>query len=178
MLAFLFGNNIFNVIVKLVSWTSKIRKGFGGRGGIMIVHFSQPKNGLPCKWWWSFETCCRQHLEFNVTHTLKMVIWVIGVLRRTVVGDWRFDNLSRSHLQSNNSPSQDSNQPDNLFQSLYVSSGCKLFSYYTHYSLSTGEPVMVPQNKHPTSLILRLLTTIFIISFSVFGVLLSTRPLL
>ena len=25
---------------------------------------------------------------------LKKIIWVIGVLRRTVVGDWRFDNLS------------------------------------------------------------------------------------
>ena len=31
---------------------------------------------------------------------LKMIIWVIGVLRRTVVGDWRFDNLRGSHLDS------------------------------------------------------------------------------
>ena len=53
----------------------------------MIVHFSQPKNGLLLKWRWSFETCCRQNLEFNVTHTLKMVIWVAGILRRTVVDD-------------------------------------------------------------------------------------------
>jgi len=31
---------------------------------------------------------------------LKKIICVIGVLRRTVVSDWRFDNLCRSHLQS------------------------------------------------------------------------------
>ena len=31
---------------------------------------------------------------------LKKIIWVIGVLRRTVVIDWRFDNLCGSHLQS------------------------------------------------------------------------------
>ena len=31
---------------------------------------------------------------------LKKIIWVIGVLRRTVVSDWRFDNLCGSHLQS------------------------------------------------------------------------------
>ena len=31
---------------------------------------------------------------------LKKIIWVIGVLRRTVVSDWRFDNLRGSHLQS------------------------------------------------------------------------------
>ena len=31
---------------------------------------------------------------------LKKIIWVIGALRRTVVIDWRFDNLCRSHLQS------------------------------------------------------------------------------
>ena len=29
-----------------------------------------------------------------------MITWVTGVLRMAVVGDWRFDNLSRSHLQS------------------------------------------------------------------------------
>ena len=29
-----------------------------------------------------------------------LIIWVIGVLRRTVVGDWLFDNLCGSHLQS------------------------------------------------------------------------------
>ena len=31
---------------------------------------------------------------------VEKVIWVIGVLRRTVVIDWRFDNLCGSHLQS------------------------------------------------------------------------------
>ena len=31
---------------------------------------------------------------------MKMIIWVTGVLRRTVVGDLSFDNLYRCHLQS------------------------------------------------------------------------------
>ena len=31
---------------------------------------------------------------------LKMITWVTGVLRMAVAGDWRFDNLCRSHLQS------------------------------------------------------------------------------
>ena len=31
---------------------------------------------------------------------LKRIIWVIGVLRRTVVIDWRFDSLCGSHLKS------------------------------------------------------------------------------
>ena len=31
---------------------------------------------------------------------LKMIIWVTAVLRRTVVCNWRFDNLCRSHLQT------------------------------------------------------------------------------
>ena len=31
---------------------------------------------------------------------LKKIIWLIGVLRRAVVSDWRFDNLCGSHLQS------------------------------------------------------------------------------
>jgi len=30
---------------------------------------------------------------------LQKIIWVIGVLRRTVVGDWHFDNPYGSHLQ-------------------------------------------------------------------------------
>ena len=30
---------------------------------------------------------------------LKKIIWVTGVLRRTVVYDWRFDNLCGSHLR-------------------------------------------------------------------------------
>ena len=35
---------------------------------------------------------------------LKMIVWVMGVLRRTVVGDWCFNNLCGSHLQSHLSP--------------------------------------------------------------------------
>jgi len=31
---------------------------------------------------------------------LKKIIWVIGVLRRTVAGNWRFEKLCRRHLQS------------------------------------------------------------------------------
>ena len=76
---------------------------------------------------------------------LKKIIWVIGVLRRTVVSDWRFDNLCGSHLQSqvtrkmasaqvvetsvtNNSPSQDSYHPDDLLQSRYATPGFRPFS--------------------------------------------------
>ena len=40
-----------------------------------------------------------KELYLSVTW-LKKIIWVIGVLRRTVVSDWRFDNLCGSHLQS------------------------------------------------------------------------------
>ena len=79
---------------------------------------------------------------------LKMIIWVIGVLGRTVVGDWRFDNLCGSHLQSqedgltlvvetsvaNKSPchDQDSSHPYNHFQSRYrtVSSETKPFTLH------------------------------------------------
>ena len=32
--------------------------------------------------------------------SLKKIIWVIGVLRRTAVWDWRFINMCGSHLQS------------------------------------------------------------------------------
>ena len=31
---------------------------------------------------------------------LKKTVWVIGILRRTVVSDWRFDNLCGGYLQS------------------------------------------------------------------------------
>ena len=40
-----------------------------------------------------------QNIVINIPR-LKKIIWVIGVLRRTVVIDWRFDNLCGSHLQS------------------------------------------------------------------------------
>ena len=38
--------------------------------------------------------------NINIIPWFKMIIWVIGVLRRTVVCDWRFDNLCGCHLQS------------------------------------------------------------------------------
>ena len=57
------------------------------------------------------------------------------------LGDWSPENLCGSHLQSlkmasaqvlersvaNNSPSQDSNHPDDLFQSRYVTPGSNHF---------------------------------------------------
>ena len=58
-----------------------------------------------------FEKHCVQQWECkNVCHYCKwfeprsisslysVIIWVRVVLKRTVVGDWRFDNLSKSHL--------------------------------------------------------------------------------
>ena len=53
-------------------------------------------------WIWKFEF---EIWIWNVTNEmivpwLKKIIWVIGVLRRTVVSDWRFYNLCGSHLQS------------------------------------------------------------------------------
>ena len=39
-------------------------------------------------------------LFYNLLPWLKKIIWVTGVLRRTVFSDWRFDNLCGSHLQS------------------------------------------------------------------------------
>jgi len=39
--------------------------------------------------------CCRIIIKLDY-----LIIWVIGVLRRTVVGHWLFDNLCGSHLQS------------------------------------------------------------------------------
>ena len=50
----------------------------------------------------------------RVDTLIEKIIWMIGVLRRTVV---------------NNSLSQDSNHPDDLFQSRYVTPGFKPFSY-------------------------------------------------
>ena len=38
--------------------------------------------------------------RFLTVPWLKKIIWAIGVLGRTVVRNWRFDNLCRSHLQS------------------------------------------------------------------------------
>ena len=48
----------------------------------------------------AYKTCMWPVSEFhNNKCWLKMTIWVTGVLRRTVVGDWRFDKLCESHLQ-------------------------------------------------------------------------------
>ena len=38
--------------------------------------------------------------HFMIIPWLKKIIWVIGVLRRTLVSDRHFDNLCGSHLQS------------------------------------------------------------------------------
>ena len=98
------------------------------------------------------------HLMVIVTNLpLEKIVLVIGVLRRTVVSDCCFDNLCGSHLQSqvlslyvltlkmasvqvvetsvpNNSPSRDSNLPDDLFKSRYVTLGFKLFFLLTFLS--------------------------------------------
>ena len=73
-----------------------------------------------------------------------MIIWVTGVRRKTIVGDWRFDNLCGSYLQTSSwvwrwlphrlskrlsptTPSQDSSHPDDHFQSRCVTPGFKPF---------------------------------------------------
>ena len=74
---------------------------------------------------------------------------MIAVLRRTVVCERRFDNICGSHPQTqdltlkiasaqvvetslaNNSPSQDSNHPDDRFQPRYVAPGFKLFAIHS-----------------------------------------------
>ena len=81
---------------------------------------------------------------------LKRIIWVIGVLRSTVICDWCFDNVPVQKPSSessdrvsllkiqkpwpvtNNSPSPDSSHPD-LFQPRYVTPGFKPFSYNDCY---------------------------------------------
>ena len=45
---------------------------------------------IDCKW---FESR-------SISSSYCVIVWVRVVLKRTVVGDWRFDNLSGSHLQS------------------------------------------------------------------------------
>ena len=56
---------------------------------------------------WSFSGCDERGeiflwlmstVDLNVIPWLKKIIWVIGDLGRTVVCDWRFDNLCGSHL--------------------------------------------------------------------------------
>ena len=36
----------------------------------------------------------------SISSSYCVIVWARVVLKRTVVGDWRFDNLSGSHLQS------------------------------------------------------------------------------
>ena len=60
-----------------------------------------------------------------------MITWVTGVLRRTVV-DLTLKMASAQVVETSvthNSPSQDSNHPDEHFQSRYVTPGFKRFSY-------------------------------------------------
>ena len=82
-------------------------------------------------------------LYFHLIITwLKKIIWVIGVLRRTVVGSFtRVFELETDYLLTlkiapsqavemsvtNKNPSQDSNHPYDLFQSRYVTPGFKPF---------------------------------------------------
>ena len=42
---------------------------------------------------------CSDICNQDIRPWLKKIIFVIGVLKRTVVSDWRFDNLCGSHLQ-------------------------------------------------------------------------------
>ena len=44
-------------------------------------------------YFWGEDACLKKN---NYFPWLKKIIWVIGVLRRTVFGDWSFDNLCRS----------------------------------------------------------------------------------
>ena len=75
---------------------------------------------------------------------LKKIIWVTGILRRTFAGDWRFDNLCRGHLQSQDVFATGcwnvSRQTTVLlktpvtevifFNQVYVTPGFKSFSYH------------------------------------------------
>ena len=58
----------------------------------------------------------RRNFTGSRSHWLKKIIWVIVALRRTVV--------------ANNRPSQDYNHTDDLFQSRYVTSRYKPFSWW------------------------------------------------
>ena len=50
---------------------------------------------------WMLELLIRKWFEHRSNIPwLKKITWLVGVLRRTVVGDWCFDNLCRSHFQS------------------------------------------------------------------------------
>ena len=66
--------------------------------------------------------CCS--IVIDSKPLMKVIIWVTGVLRRTVVGDWRFDNLCISHQQQSFSGLQ-SPRWSLIFQSWYVTPGFK-----------------------------------------------------
>ena len=53
-------------------------------------------------WYSLFLDQCADHIKVIIIQTLwlKTIIWVIGVLRRTVVCGWHFNNLCGSHLQN------------------------------------------------------------------------------
>ena len=142
--------------------TTKQRKDSFSFSILFIILFSTRELG---KEQFTFDPVSIQNNYLNMINIswLKKIIWVIGVLRRTVVIDWRCDNLCGSHLQSqvvvlvswkfknpgerfetsvnNNSPSQDSNHPDDLFQSRYVTPGFKPFSYdkYTWNAINSSK---------------------------------------
>jgi len=89
---------------------------------------------------------------------LKKIIWVIGVLRRTVVGSLtRVFELETDYLLTlkmaplqavemsvtNNKPSQDSNHPDDLFQSRYVTPGSQTFFFLSSNLTQPGLPKLM-----------------------------------
>jgi len=66
------------------------------------------------------------------THVTKTITWT---LTKTITWLWRWllHRLSKSITITNNSPSQDSNHPDDLFQSRYVTPGSNHFLKHVHY---------------------------------------------
>ena len=60
---------------------------------------------------------------------LKMIIWVTGFLRRTLVGDWCFDNLCGSHLQSQVTLKMTVVTADDHFRSRYSQYNCPRLAF-------------------------------------------------
>ena len=79
--------------------TTKQRKDSFSFSILFIILFSTRELG---KEQFTFDPVSIQNNYLNMINIswLKKIIWVIGVLRRTVVIDWRCDNLCGSHLQS------------------------------------------------------------------------------
>ena len=69
---------------------SNVLKEFGSRNLVLEIYVLEVNN----------ERDSVSFVRLKWIPWLKMIIWVNGVLRRTVFGDWRFDNLCGSHLQS------------------------------------------------------------------------------